>query len=78
MVNVLDPSICPSCGAPNTCGMSKGECWCFSVSIPKAALERIPAEAKDLACLCPRCAQAKNSAKPEPSAESGVQPVPHE
>ncbi|MEO6600676.1 MAG: cysteine-rich CWC family protein [Polyangiaceae bacterium] len=52
----------------------KSDCWCFSANIPKAALERIPSEAKGVACLCPRCAQAADDAKLGPSAESGVQP----
>ena len=86
MESALDPSICPSCGQPNTCGMSQGksECWCFGVSIEKAALERVPAAAKDLACLCPRCAAftapaaSAASAASEPSAEPSVQPAPHE
>lgn len=60
MADVIDPSICPVCGSSNTCGMAQGnaDCWCFSAEIPKEALERVPTEAKDLACLCPRCAQA--------------------
>jgi hypothetical protein len=72
MESAPDPSICPSCGAPNTCGVSQGksECWCFTTSIPKAALERVPVEAKDLACLCPRCAALAES---ESSAEQSVQ-----
>ncbi len=72
METAVDPSICPVCGAPNTCGMSQGksECWCFSVSISKAALERIPAEAKDRACLCPRCARLEAEAETRPESES--------
>ena len=65
MTSEVDPSICPTCGEPNTCGMSQGksECWCFNVKIPEAALERIPAAAKDLACICPRCAAAQRESK---------------
>ena len=72
METAVDPSICPACGAPNTCGMSQGksDCWCFSGSIPKAALERIPVAAKDLACLCPRCAQIEAEASAAPHSES--------
>jgi hypothetical protein len=68
MESSVDPSICPTCGEPNTCGMSQGltECWCFSVGIPRTALDRIPAEAKDRACICPRCAQAQAQALAEP------------
>ncbi|MET0794537.1 MAG: cysteine-rich CWC family protein [Polyangiaceae bacterium] len=65
MPSAVDPSLCPTCGEPNTCGMSQGksECWCFSASISPAALQRIPAEAKGLACICPRCAQAASVAR---------------
>ena len=65
MTSTVDPSLCPVCGAPNTCGMSQGknECWCFDVKISRAALERVPSEAKDAACLCPRCAAAQAEAK---------------
>jgi hypothetical protein len=68
------PSICPTCGEPNTCGMSQGsaECWCFSVNIPQAALQRIPDEAKGVACICPRCAKASADARGQ------AELVPHE
>jgi hypothetical protein len=72
MEPAVDPSLCPAGGAPNTCGMSQGksDCWCFSASIPKGALERIPTEAKDVACLCPRCAQIEAEASATPRVES--------
>jgi hypothetical protein len=59
----IDPSVCPACGEQNVCGLSQGktECWCFSVKIEQAALERIPSEQKNLACLCAKCAQATAS-----------------
>jgi hypothetical protein len=59
--NVIDPSLCPSCGEPNVCGMSQGktECWCFSVKIAQVTLARIPSDKKNLACLCARCAAAE-------------------
>ena len=65
MPSAVDPSICPTCGEPNACGMSLGKsvCWCQSVEIPKAALDRIPPDAKDLACICARCA-ARAESKP--------------
>jgi Cysteine-rich CWC len=64
MTNAVDPSLCPVCGEPNTCGMSQGktECWCFSVKIPEAALAAVSPEAKNVACICPRCAAAQASA----------------
>jgi len=59
----IDPSVCPSCGEPNACGLSQGksECWCFSTKIEKEALDRIPSEKKNLACICARCAVAQAS-----------------
>jgi hypothetical protein len=50
------------------CGMSQGksECWCTNLKFPQAALDRIPADAKNLVCICPRCAQAEADAKANP------------
>ncbi len=61
----IDPSLCPVCGKPNTCGMAQGknECWCFDVKIDDAALARIPKAAKNRACLCPRCAAITSDAE---------------
>ncbi|MFZ5893730.1 MAG: cysteine-rich CWC family protein [Myxococcota bacterium] len=55
----LDTSLCPLCGKSNSCAVvsgSKEPCWCTSVSISRETLARIPQEAVDRACLCPRCA----------------------
>ncbi|WP_460418282.1 cysteine-rich CWC family protein [Pseudomonas sp. microsymbiont 2] len=57
-----DPRRCPACGTLNQCGLADPGsathgCWCFSVSIDPAVLEALPAELRDKACLCPRCAQ---------------------
>jgi hypothetical protein len=56
----VDPKTCPLCGEPNGCGAAAGkpDCWCFNVSLDKAALERIPPEAKGKACVCRRCGGA--------------------
>jgi len=45
--------------------MSQGktECWCFNAKIPQASLDRIPADAKNVACICPRCAAAQANAR---------------
>ena len=56
-----DPSRCPLCGQSNRCTQAdpalEGQaCWCFSERIDHSALERIPPELVDRACLCPRCA----------------------
>lgn len=34
----------------------QGECWCKGVKIAVEVLERVPAEARDRACICERCA----------------------
>ncbi len=55
----IDPTRCPVCGASNSCVGATGSseaCWCSSVEITAEALARIPEAAKDIACLCPRCA----------------------
>lgn len=57
-----DPQRCPACGALNQCALADPPsatrgCWCFSVSIDPAVLQALPAELRDKACLCPRCAQ---------------------
>lgn len=52
---------CPVCGEPNGCapagcGSFEVDCWCSRVKIDAAALARVPAQQRGLACLCPRCA----------------------
>jgi hypothetical protein len=56
----VNPAVCASCGEPNACGLSQGkaDCWCFSVKIEQEALARIPAEKRNLACICAGCAAA--------------------
>jgi hypothetical protein len=39
-------------------------CWCFSVKIDPAALEKIPPEAKGRACVCQSCGVAAPTVKP--------------
>jgi hypothetical protein len=41
----------------------KSECWCMAVEIPQAALGRIPEAAKNVACICSRCAAAQRETK---------------
>lgn len=58
-----DPRLCPLCGAGNGCameaerasGQAQPPCWCTQVAFDRAVLERIPAEARGLACVCSRC-----------------------
>lgn len=58
------PDLCPACGARNDCALADPRsadqaCWCYSVSIEPAVLETLPPELRNLACLCPRCAQVE-------------------
>lgn len=59
----IDPSRCPLCGQPNQCGIAAGEatCWCFETPIPAEALEKVPPEARGIACLCKTCATGRRS-----------------
>lgn len=64
MSDPLDPSRCPLCGQPNRCTQGSPAtrdqpCWCFQATLSAEALERVPAEARDRACLCPRCAAGR-------------------
>jgi hypothetical protein len=68
MTDKPDPSRCPVCGEPNQCGLNNPvtatPCWCFSTEIAPEAHERIPADALNKACLCPRCARGEFPAEP--------------
>jgi hypothetical protein len=59
----VDPFRCPLCGSSNKCGVAAGEktCWCFSEPIPKGVLQRLPAEADGVACVCRACAMSHNA-----------------
>ncbi|MFZ6045443.1 cysteine-rich CWC family protein [Pseudomonas sp. CR3202] len=64
-----DPTRCPLCGQSNQCTLADlsragQDCWCFTAQIDPAALERIPPQDLDRACLCPRCAQARPADAP--------------
>ena len=60
----IDPRFCPLCGRSNQCameieretGVAKGPCWCTTAVFDPEVLERVPAEARQLACICARCA----------------------
>ncbi|WP_295959259.1 cysteine-rich CWC family protein [Rhodoferax sp.] len=62
--NPPDPRSCPLCGQPNRCamemarstGLPQPPCWCLAVHIPAATLAAIPAQARNLACICSACA----------------------
>ncbi|MDG9783000.1 cysteine-rich CWC family protein [Metapseudomonas otitidis] len=67
MSQPLDPARCPLCGQPNQCSLARGDaqpCWCFSVEIDPEALRQVPLEARDRACLCPRCARLRADEEP--------------
>jgi hypothetical protein len=58
------PELCPACGAANDCTLADPRtadqaCWCYGVSIDPAVLEALPAGLRDIACLCPGCAQVE-------------------
>ncbi|SEM37819.1 Cysteine-rich CWC [Pseudomonas sp. ok272] len=67
-----NPSLCPACGAFNDCSLADPRtadqaCWCFTVSIDPAVLEALPAERRNQACLCPRCAQVDAQLRASPA-----------
>jgi len=60
---------CPRCGGPNDCapartGTFDTPCWCTTATIDAAAIAALPADARNEACLCRRCATAPASATP--------------
>lgn len=57
----FDPTRCPLCGEDNTCGSERGAatCWCYTTTIPEDVLERVPADLRNRACLCQRCASGQ-------------------
>jgi len=58
------PSLCPLCAQVNRCaveierstGQPQGPCWCAQLRFDAELLNRIPPEARGVACLCPDCA----------------------
>jgi hypothetical protein len=60
-----DTQHCPACGALNQCSLADPRsatlaCWCYSVNIDPAVLQALPAELRNKACLCPRCAAVQD------------------
>jgi hypothetical protein len=61
---ILDATCCPLCGLANQCamevesatGLKQPPCWCTQVDFNRDLLERLPAEARGLACICQACA----------------------
>ncbi len=60
---IVDPRRCPLCGNSNQCGIATGEksCWCFSQPIPQGVLQKLPAEARGVMCVCRICAMSQNA-----------------
>lgn len=60
-MSALPHAVCPLCGGANRCapaasGTLDVPCWCTRATVSREALERVPAEWRGKACLCPRCA----------------------
>ena len=57
---------CPICGAENKCameieraiGLKQAPCWCTTVKFDADLLARVPAEKRNLACVCEKCAKS--------------------
>lgn len=65
-------SRCPLCGFTNQCSLADPltadqACWCFSETIDPARLEALPAELRNRACLCPRCAGIADATLGQPA-----------
>ncbi|MBL9077696.1 MAG: cysteine-rich CWC family protein [Planctomycetes bacterium] len=77
-----DARRCPLCGADNRCVRAvggAGPCWCEAVAFDPATLARVPAAARDRACLCRACAggDGRVSSSAAPAARpSGGPPGP--
>jgi len=64
------PTTCPLCGQVNRCaleleretGLPQGPCWCTQADFGAELLARVPAEARDRACICPNCARGAAAA----------------
>ena len=60
---------CPICGENNQCameierktGVKQDACWCTTAKFDELLLSRIPAEKRNLACICAACAKRANS-----------------
>ena len=65
----INPRLCPLCGNANRCAMEleretgqpQPPCWCMAQKIPAEVLERIPAPARNTACVCAQCGVPLNA-----------------
>ncbi len=63
----VDPCRCPLCGGANACGVeSTRPCWCAGECFPAGLLARVPAQARNRACICKACVEAYQAAQNEP------------
>ena len=50
---------CPLCGGDNRCAVAAGEsvdaCWCISVHIDDALLDKLSAADRGTRCICRQC-----------------------
>jgi hypothetical protein len=65
----MNPSHCPRCGQQNQCAQAESasavsDCWCFSAAIDPEALDSLPLEQRNRACLCPICARGLTPRNP--------------
>jgi Cysteine-rich CWC len=59
-------NLCPLCGRVNLCameiehetGVKQAPCWCTAAKFDTDLLERVPAEKRNLACICAACAKS--------------------
>ncbi len=66
----VDPTRCPLCGNANACameteratGVAQPPCWCTRIDFDRQVLERLPSEARGVACICNACAARKEAA----------------
>jgi hypothetical protein len=58
-------------------GVKQASCWCTAVKFDADLLARVPADKRNLACICEKCAQSANllSKRPEKNPEKAqIQP----
>jgi len=71
----LSQDTCPLCGGPNRCGLAAGAdtCWCFTASIPPAALAQVPEADRDRRCICAACADRAGAGQTTDAPASAIE-----
>lgn len=55
----LDESLCPLCGADNSCMADAGpDCWCVAYEVPDRMLRLVPQEKNGIVCICRNCIES--------------------